>query len=219
MKKVFALFAIVTMILAVNATAFVGSENSQDLQVQHVTVTPATEWVDNLKKDGPDPNFAAYDFAMDGYTALTIHGTAPSVFSLEEYTFSGGSLTTVDHRVIYNNNATPNPTIALAYVWVNCGQTTILPPTGGIVGLCPAGISLSLPSGGIWYITVGISGFTAGSNFDWLWVAQEGVTCVTAVGALNTLHTHGGSIAGGPPGEMYDNNRDSDRPWCFTVNP
>lgn len=214
MKKLFALIAIATMVFAVSGQAFTG-QNSSNLQVTKVTVTPRVQSADNLKKDTPEPNAAAYDFLMDGYTAPTWASSISSVFSIEEYSFTGGSLATVDHRVVYNNNLTPAPTIAIMFAYQPCGSGAIFPPVPGLVGACPAGISLSLPSGGIWYITVGVSGFTAGTSWDWVWQATQGVSCISIPAGALAADTFGGDTAGF---RLDGGSNSGSRPWCFAVN-
>jgi len=217
MKKLFSLIAIATMVFAVNGQAFVdGGGNSPNLQVTKVTVTNAVSFADNLKKDTPQPMAAAVDFLMDGYTAPAWATGVPSVFSIEEYSFTGGSLATVGHRVIYNNNLTPAPTIAILFAWQPCGSTAIYPPMPGMAGACPAGIALSLPSGGIWYITVGVSGFTAGTSWDWVWQASQGVSCISVPGGALGADTFGGEVAF-PTLRMDDGSDSGSRPWCFSV--
>jgi hypothetical protein len=217
MKKIFALCAIVTMVFAVGASAFVG-ENSADLQVKHVKVTPAVQFANSLKKDVPDPNAVALDFPMDAYTAPTWATSSPSVFSIEEYTFAGGSLATVDHRTIFNNNATPVVRLAMLFAWQPCGSAVIFPPAPAMVGACPAGMFLTLPSGGIWYITVGISGFTAGTSWDWVWVTDtSGATCISIPGGALSGDVHGGDNNSGSFA-LYGGGDAGSRPLCFTVN-
>jgi hypothetical protein len=239
MKKVFGLLAIVALVFAMNAQAASNNDVWQNytgmkLNVEHVNIHAAANF-SGMKKNGnatlggPGNGPGTSNFCADAYTAPTWATTSPSVFSIEQYSFTGGSGATVDHRTVTINNAGPWPTsLALAYVWADCGAGVVFPPVPALLGTNIDGntILLSLPYTGIWYVTVGISGFSAGT-YDWGWMANYAGTTPIPVPA--SIQPSGPSDLGGfefGPGannalhnvtDAIGNGKGSGRPWCFKV--
>jgi hypothetical protein len=220
MKKIFALVAMVAMVFAVTAQA------EMALNVESVNIHLLKKTGNNNTLGGPGGGPGTSDFCMDAYTAPTWATTAPSVFSIEQYSFSGGVNATVDHRTIMANNAQGGGLTSLAYAWVECGAGNVYPPVPNLLGTTLDGstLALSLPYTGVWYVTVGISGFSTGT-YDWGWMARyDGVTPIPVPpnpptdlggfefgpGATNSLHNLNDQVGDGTG---------SGRPWCFQVNP
>jgi len=242
MKKVFALIAMVALVFAVNAQAASSNDwgtnyTGMQLNVERVNIHLATDYAGSFKQNGnntlggPGTGTGPSNFAMDAYTAPTWATTAPSVFSTEDYTFSGGSAATVSHRVIFCNNAGPWPTpLSLGFAWQPCGAGVIFPPMPSLLGTTIDGGTIALtlppsgtPPGGIWYITIGISGFSA-DEYDWGWLSRtDGVTPLPVPAGLAV--TDMGGIGPGPgyvlmnSADAIGNGKGSGRPWCFDVNP
>ena len=86
-----------------------------------------------------------------------------------------------------------------------------------MVGACPNGIPFAgLSQPGIWFLGVGISGFTAGTSWDWVWEAQTGVSCISVPGGALAADIYGGDTNGFA---LYGGTQSSGRPWWFSVNP
>ena len=220
MKKILALVAIVALVGAVSAQA------EMSLNVESVDIHLLKKTGGNDVLGGPGAGPGASNFCMDAYTAPSWATNSPSVFSIEQYSFSGGTATVVDHRTITANNAGPWPTpVSLAYVWAGCGAGVVFPPVPALLGTSMDGttLALTLPYTGIWYVTVGISGFSAGT-YDWGWMARyDGATPIPVPpapdtdlggfefgpGTTNALHNLSDSIGDGDG---------SGRPWCFKMN-
>jgi hypothetical protein len=235
MKKIFALCAIVAFAFAMNAQAETshpwGEYTGKQLNVEHVKIHQAADFSSSFKKNGnnilggPGAGPGTSNFCMDAYTAPTWASTSPSVFTVEQYSFLPGTATVVDHRTITGNNAGPYPTLlSLAYVWADCNAGTVYPPVPSLLGTSLDGttLALSLPSAGIWYVTVGISGFSSGL-YDWGWFARyDGLTPIPVPpapttdlggfefgpGVFNALHNQADAMG---------NGKGSGRGWCFQI--
>ncbi len=221
MKKIFALVAMVALVFAVTAQA------EMSLNVESVDIHLLKKTGGNNTLGGPGGGPGVSNFCMDAYTAPSWATTSPSVFSIEQYSFSGGSAAAVGYRTISANNAGPFPTpLALAYVWAGCGAGAVFPPVPNTLGTTLDGstLALSLPYTGIWYVSVTITGHSVGTH-DWGWLARyDGVTPIpvpprapTDLGGFefgpgnqNRLHNLSDAVG---------NGQGSGRPWCFKINP
>jgi len=223
MKKIFALVAMVALVFAVTAQA----EMSLNVESVDIHLLKKTGGSDVLGGPGGGPGTS--DFCMDAYTAPSWATNSPSVFSLEQYSFSGGTAAPVGYRTITANNHSgplgPTP-LALAYAWQPCGAGDIYPPVPDLLGTTLDGvtIALSLPYTGIWYVTSTITGVSTGT-WDWGWMARyDGVTPIPVPPASDT--DMGGiafNNASDAPllnsTDSVGNGKGSGRPWCVKVNP
>jgi len=234
MKKITALIAIAVFVSAVNAQAASSDDTwenytGQVLNVEHVSIHAATNFADNFKKGdntlgGPGPGPGAANFAMDGFTQPS-GVSSPTLFTLEQYAFSGGTSVIIDHQTVISNNAGPYPTqVSLAFAWQACGNGSIFPPLPDLLGTTMDGVTLSttLSTGGIWYVAVGISGLTPGT-YDWGWMARyDGLTPIPVPPAPDTDLA---GFAGVGDFGLHNTTDDigdgsgSGRPWCFEITP
>ena len=244
MKKVLTFLAIVALVFATSAQAATSNDVNQDytgmrLNIESVDVHPAVDFSafkksGNTTLGGPGPGPGTSNFCMDAYTAPTWATTSPSVFTIEQYNFTGGTAAVVDHRVVVANNQGPWPTpIGLGFAWQACDAKWLYPPLPSTLGLLLDGntLALTLPYTGIWYITVGISGFSPGT-YDWAWFADYTGTVPIQVPPPLTIPGNidqGGDDAtlvalqwwGGVPlygvSDQIGDGLGANRPWCFQV--
>jgi len=212
------------------------SDESRGIQLTHVRIHCATGDIDRLRRNGNNtlggpgahPGGGASNFAMDAYTAPTWATSFPSVFTWENYSFEGGSAAQVDHRVIITNNAGPWPTpVSLAFIWQECGNGTLFPPYPRLYGTSIDGGVITLPlfDQGIWYITLGFSGFTPG-DYDWVALVNfDGISPIPVPDIPPNTDAIGSDIwnprvYGAGLQNLSDEVGDglgSGRPWCFKV--
>ncbi len=236
MKKIFALCTIIAMVFAVNAQAAQQSGwgdtyTGMAIDVGHVTVDCASGYVSSFKKGndtlgGPGAGPGGANTTSTSYTAPSWATASPSVFSIEQYSFPGATTATyIDHRTNVNNNAGPWPTpVSEAYLWVNCGAGVVYPPIPSMYGTSLDGgtLVLTLPYAGNWYITVGFSGFSAGT-YDWGWMTDY--TGLTPIPVPPAATTDLGGFEFGPgvtnilhnANDAIGNGAGSGRPWCFKI--
>ncbi len=220
---------IVALAFAVSAHAFTDGTPKMDLRVGSVDISAVNAFrtAGSPTLGGPGPGPGGSNVAHDAYTAPSWATTSPSVFSIEQYSFSV-TQTYIDHRTCVKNNMGPWPTpVALAYVWQECRHPVLYPPMPAIIGTNAPGdgstLALTLPYAGNWYITVGISGFSTGT-WDWAWLARyDGRTPIPVIPPRSPGNDTGGgnyyTFALYGPDNTIGNGQAADRPWCFRVHP
>jgi len=234
MKKIFALCTIIAMVFAVNAQAAQQSGwgdtyTGMAIDAGHVTIDCASNYVSSFKKGndtlgGPGAGPGTSNFAADAYTAPSWASGSP--FSLEQYSFTGDTSFVIDHHTLVGDFAGPFPdSVSLAYVWTNCGAGVVYPPVPSLLGTDLDGgtIALTLPTPGLWAITLGIFGFSPGT-YDWGWMIRyDGLTPIHVPPASDTDL---GGFEFGPgvtnllhnANDQIGNGAGSGRPWCFKMN-